>query len=179
MTFLVLFSALLAEQLRPLRQGNPVHAAYARFARYLQQQFDAGEQRQGVVAWLLAVAPLTLAVLIALWLASQLNQTLAWLMSVAVLYVCMGLRLPGDFLNKINNLLAIGEVSAAREQLRAWRNEDCDELNSGAIARLAIEQGLLSSHRQLFAPMAWFLVAGPAGASRCARSRSSIGCRRA
>lgn len=164
MKFLVLLSALLLEQLRPLRQGNRAHAAYARFAHYLQQQFDAGQYRQGVVAWLLAVLPLTVLAWVLLALAATVNTTLAWALSVGVLYVCVGFRQFSNFFNRINNLLKIDEVPAARSQLHQWRNVDCSELDSNALARVAIEQGLMASHRYVFGPVAWFLVAGPAGA---------------
>lgn len=164
MKFLVLLTALLIEQVRPLRQGNRVHAAYARYARYLQQQFDAGEARQGMVAWLLAIVPITLLVLAAQWLLSAVSLTLAWLFSAAVLYVAVGFRQFSNFFNKINSLLQSGEIPAAREQLRQWRNEDATELDANAVARVSIELGLMHSHHNVFGPVAWFLVFGPAGA---------------
>ena len=53
MKFLALLAVLLIEQLRPLRQGNAAHEAFARFAQYLRLQFDAGQYRQGVMdGWL-------------------------------------------------------------------------------------------------------------------------------
>jgi adenosylcobinamide-phosphate synthase len=164
MKLIVLFSALLLEQVRPLRQGNRLHAAYGRHAQYLQQQFDAGEYRQGVIAWLLAVVPLTLAVLIIERLLSSFSAPLAWLFGSAILYATVGFRSFSNFFNKINELLNQGEVVAARSQLHRWRNEDCSELSSDAVARVAIELGLVSSHRHVFAPVAWFLVFGAAGA---------------
>lgn len=164
MKFIVLLTALLIEQVRPLRQGNRVHAAYARFSHYVQQQFDAGEYRQGVIAWLLAVAPLTLLVLSFEWWLSSLNATLAWLAAAALLYVAVGFRQFSNYFNKINSLLSSGEVSAARLQLQLWRNADAGELDAGAVARVAIELGLMHAHRHVFAPVAWFLVFGAAGA---------------
>lgn len=164
MKLIVLITALLLEQMRPLSQGNRVHAVYGRFTQYLQQQFDAGEYRQGVIAWILAVVPLTLAVLMIDWMLCSINTTLAWLFGVGVLYVTVGFRQFSNLFNKINNLLKIDYLQDAREQLRQWRNQDCSTLDANAIARVAIEQGLLSSHRQVFAPVLWFLVFGAAGA---------------
>jgi adenosylcobinamide-phosphate synthase len=80
------------------------------------------------------------------------------------LYVAVGFRQFSNFFNKINSLLSSGEVPAAREQLRQWRNEDASELDGSAVARVAIELGLMQSHRNVFAPVAWFLLLGPAGA---------------
>jgi adenosylcobinamide-phosphate synthase len=164
MKFIVLLTVLLIEQARPLRRDNRVHAAYARFVRYLQQQFDAGEYRQGVVAWLLAVAPLTLLVFALEWWLSSTNATLAWLFGAGVLYVTVGFRQFSNFFNKINNLLNSDALPEAREQLRLWRNEDASELDANAVARVAIELGLMHTHRNVFGPVAWFLVLGPAGA---------------
>jgi len=164
MKFFVLFAVLLIEQVRPLRQGNAVHTAYGEWAQYLQQKFDAGLYRQGVVAWVLAVAPLTLLVFAGEWLLSLVSAPLAWLFSIGVLYVTVGFRTFSNFFNEINSLLKYNEVPAAREQLRQWRNEDTSELDSNAVARVAIELGFMASHRNVFGPVAWFVVFGAAGA---------------
>lgn len=164
MKILALFAALLIEQMRPLRQDNPLYAAYAQFTHYLRQQFDAGQYRQGVIAWLLAVVPLTLLVFAAAWLLSATSTPLAWLFSAGVLYITVGFRKFSNFFTEVNNALRAGEVAAAREHLQRWRNQDCSALDSNAVARVAIELGLVSSHRHVFGPVAWFLVFGPAGA---------------
>jgi adenosylcobinamide-phosphate synthase len=164
MKLIVILTALLIEQLRPLRQGNAVHGAYARFVQYLQHQYDAGEYRQGAVAWTLAVAPLPLLVFAVAWGLSDINATLAWLFGAAVLYITVGFRQFSNLFNKINRLLDDGDVPAARAQLQLWRNEDASGLDSNAVARVAIELGLVHSHRHVFGPLAWFLVLGPAGA---------------
>lgn len=164
MKFLILLTALLIEQVRPLRAGNRAHAAYLRYAKYLQQQFDAGEYRQGVTAWVVAVAPLTLAVFALEWALTEVNDVAAWLFSAGVLYVIVGFRQFSNYFNKINVLLNVGEVSTARERLREWCQQDCSAFDANTIARVAIEQGLVSSHRYVFAPVAWFIVFGATGA---------------
>ena len=45
-----------------MRKGNPVHGAFRRYAELLEGQLNAGEYRQGMLAWVLAVAPPALAV---------------------------------------------------------------------------------------------------------------------
>lgn len=164
MKLLALLVALLIEQVRPLRQGNRAHAAYGYFAQYLRQLLDAGQYRQGVMAWIAAVMPLTLLVLVADWLLWRLNGPLALLFNIGMLYFTVGFRRFSNFFNEINNLMKSGDVAAAREQLRRWRGEDSSELNSNDVARVAIELGLLSSHRNVFGPVVWFMVFGPAGA---------------
>lgn len=164
MKLLAILAVLLIEQVKPLRRDNSVHAAYARFASYVQQRFDAGQYRQGVVAWLLAVVPLTLLVVVAHALLWHVNGAAAWLLAVGVLYLTMGFRAFSHFFNETDRLLKIGDVAGAREQLRLWRNQDGSALDAAAVARVAIEEGLVASHRSVFAPLIWFLAAGPGGA---------------
>ena len=164
MKFLALLVVLLIEQVRPLRQDNGVHAAFTRFAHYLRLGLDAGQYRQGVMAWLAAVAPLTLLVFAGEWMLSRVSTALALGFSIGVLYVIVGFRKFSNYFNEINNLLRHGELADARAQLRLWRNQDCSELNSVAVAGVAIELGLMASHRNVFGPVAWFMLCGPAGA---------------
>ena len=51
MTFLSLIGALLLEQWRPLRTGNRLYVAFARYVNRLGQNFNAGQYRDGVISW--------------------------------------------------------------------------------------------------------------------------------
>ena len=164
MKFLLLLIALLIEQVRPLRRDNPLHAGYEAFAQYLRRQFDAGEYRHGVVAWLIAVVPFTVLVFVAEWLLARVSGPLALLWGIAVLYVTVGFRQFSNFFNDINSALKNGDLAAARAQLARWRAEDSSELTSGEVARVAIELGLTAAYRNVFGPVVWFVVLGPAGA---------------
>ena len=53
MKFLALLAALVLEQTRPMRRENPIHLGNASCAAALKHYFDAGQYRQGVIAWLL------------------------------------------------------------------------------------------------------------------------------
>jgi cobalamin biosynthesis protein CobD/CbiB len=164
MKFLVLLIALLFEQVRPLRRNNPLHAGYDTFARFLRSQFDAGEYRQGVAAWVIAVVPITVGVFVAEWLLYRVSAPLALLWGIVVLYVTVGFRQFSYFYNEINIALKDGDVATARAQLARWRAEDSGELTPGEVARVAIELGLTASHRNVFGPVVWFVALGPAGA---------------
>src|SRR5688572_25406341 len=164
MTFLSLLAALLLEQARPLRQRNRFHQAFEDYAATLEHHFNGGEFRHGVVAWLLAVAPL-LAVTLALhFAASAVGSPLAWAWNVAVLYLTMGFRQFSHYFTEILRTLSNEDVTAARALLGEWRGESAGEFSATEIARVAIEQGLLASHRHVFGTIAWFIVLGPAGA---------------
>lgn len=163
MKLLAILAALLLEQVRPLRRDNRAHAAYEQLAHYVQQKFDAGAYRHGVMAWFIAVVPLALLVLVVHWLLWHFNAPAAWLFALGVLYLTMGFRQFSHFFNETGRLLKIGDVAGAREQLRRWRNEDSSALSAEAVARMAIELGLVASHRGVFGPVVWFLLLGPAG----------------
>src|SRR5262245_4747460 len=145
MKFLSLVVALVLEQVRPLREGNRLYLWFDRYARRLEQEFNGGEFRHGVVAWLLAVAPL-LAVTIAVYYAAySIGPPLAWLWSIAVLYITMGFRRVSHYFTEILRALSNEDVATARKLLSEWRGESAAEFSVTEIARVAIEQGLLAS----------------------------------
>jgi cobalamin biosynthesis protein CobD/CbiB len=76
----------------------------------------------------------------------------------------VGFRQFSHFFTGIHLALRQGELDEARRLLAEWRGRSGDRLSSGDIARLAIEQALLDSHRHVFAPLLWFALLGPAGA---------------
>lgn len=164
MKFLTLVAALLLEQVRPLRQGNPVYLLFTRYAASLERHFNGGQYHHGVAAWLLAVVP-AVAVTLALYLLLfRMNPILGWLWNIAVLYLTMGFRQFSHYFTEIIQGLQEGRLDAAREYLGNWRGQSAAEFSHNEIARVAIELGLISSHRHVFGPVASFIVLGPAGA---------------
>jgi cobalamin biosynthesis protein CobD/CbiB len=164
MTFLSLVVALLLEQVRPLRQDNRIHLWFARYAMRLERQFNAGHYRDGIVAWVLAVLPAVAIVLAVQLLLHRVSPPLAWLWSIAVLYLTMGFRQFSHYFTEIMRVARDDDLAAARDYLGKWRGESVDEFNGGEIARVAIELGLIGAHRHVFGTIALFAVFGPAGA---------------
>jgi adenosylcobinamide-phosphate synthase len=164
MKFLSLLAALVIEQLRPLRQGNPVHRLFARYSMYLARQLDGGEYRHGLIAWLFAVLPPVMVALAVYLALHSVSVTAAWLWNVAVLYLTMGFRQFSHPFTEIMEALREARVDAAREELGRWRGEGAAALGDSEIARVAIEQALLATHRHVFGTIAWFLAAGAPGA---------------
>jgi adenosylcobinamide-phosphate synthase len=164
-TFLAILAALALEQWRapPLRQD--LVRAFLRWAGWLERRFNAGEARHGAVALVLAVGvPVALVEGIALLL-YQLSPVLAAAWSVVVLYLSVGFRGFSHAFTEIAEALREGDVPRARRALTGWRGASGLELGSGEIARLAIEQGVVDAHRNIFGPLLWFLVLpGPGGA---------------
>jgi cobalamin biosynthesis protein CobD/CbiB len=164
MTFLALVGALLLEQWRPLRAGNRLYLAFARYVNRIAHNFNAGQYRDGVISWLLAVVPVAFATVVVYAISRHFNGFLALAWNIAVLYLALGFRQFSHYYNDIMLALTAGDVARAREILGRWRGEAARELPAGEIARLAIEQGLIRSHRHVFGVMAWFVLLGPVGA---------------
>ncbi|KPK33369.1 MAG: threonine-phosphate decarboxylase [Betaproteobacteria bacterium SG8_40] len=165
MTLISLVFAFLIEQLRPLPRVNPVHSLLAGYTNNVAGQFNAGERRQGVFAWLVAVLPWVLGVFLVHLLLDEASNVLSLAFNVAVLYFLIGFRQFAGSFNEILDALRNEDTDAARQALAGWRNQSADELNSGEIAKLAIENGLVDVHRHVFGVMFWFVVLpGPTGA---------------
>ncbi len=164
MTFLSLVGALLLEQWRPLRTGNRLYVAFARYVNHIAQKFNAGSYRDGVISWLLAVVPVALVTLLVYSVSRHVSGLLALAWNVAILYLALGFRQFSHFYNDVLVALRANDLARAREVLGNWRGEPARELPAGEIARVAIELGLFRAHRNVFGVMAWFVVLGPVGA---------------
>lgn len=164
MTFLSLVGALLLEQWRPLRTGNRLYVVFARYVNRIAQNFNAGQYRDGVISWLLAVMPVALVTLLVYIVSRHVSGLLALAWNVAVLYLALGFRQFSHFYNDVLVALRANDLTRAREVLGNWRGESVQALPASEIARVAIELGLIRSHRHVFGVMAWFVVLGPVGA---------------
>jgi adenosylcobinamide-phosphate synthase len=162
--FLSLLAALLLEQVYPLRHGNPVHAAFMRYAEALERHLNAGQYYHGVIAWMLAVLPFVIVTLVVYHLLYAVSPVLAWAWNIGVLYLTMGFRQFSHYFREIAQGLRDGNIAKAREYLARWRGEPTADLTASEVTRLALELALVGSHRHVFGPIAWFLVLGPAGA---------------
>ncbi|HZP94382.1 MAG TPA: CobD/CbiB family protein [Burkholderiales bacterium] len=165
MNFLSLLVAFLIEQVWPLNPRCTVYRLYARYAVLLGRHFNAGESRQGVIAWLLGVLPWAALAWIVYYLLGSVNVVLAWGWNVLVLYVTMGFRQFSHGFTTIAEALRAGDLDAARRELGEWRGDSATEYSGTEIAKVAIEEGLIGAHQHVFGVMFWFLVLpGPAGA---------------
>lgn len=164
MTFLALILALLLEQWRPLRTGNVLYMAFARYVNRLAQSLNAGQYRDGAIAWTLAVLPAALLTFIVYLLSRQLSwiAVLGW--NIVVLYLALGFRQFSHFYTDVAAALRAGDLPRARAVIARWRGDTANELTAGEVARVAIELGLLRSHRHVFGVIVWFVLLGAAGA---------------
>jgi adenosylcobinamide-phosphate synthase len=165
MSFLSILFTLLIEQARPLTPRNAVHRWYVRYVNSLGSHFNAGEQDQGMVAWLLAVLPWVLVSGAIYYFLLDISIAAAFLWNVVVLYVTMGFRQFSHTFTEIVEALRLGEVDRARTLLGDFRGESAAEYTGTEIAKVTIEEGLINSHRHVFGVIFWFLILpGPCGA---------------
>ncbi|HYD56230.1 MAG TPA: CobD/CbiB family protein [Burkholderiales bacterium] len=165
MGVLAIVAALVLEQWRPLAERKGVAAALGGYAASLEQAFNGGERRHGLVAWLVAVVPAVVGVAIlhaVLWAAHPL---LALLLNVAALYLTLGFRQFSHHFTQIQLAIKSGDVDRARTELEAWRGASGVVRSREEVIRLAIEQALVASHRHVFGVLLWFIILpGPSGA---------------
>jgi adenosylcobinamide-phosphate synthase len=165
MGLISLIAALLLEQWRPLADQRYLFSQVARYANFLERQFNAGEAQQGVVAWFVAVLPPFLAAWLVHALLLRWSPLFAIAFNVLALYFTMGFRQFSHYFTDLHLALKQDDLARARELLAAWRGHDCGDLSREDIARLAIEEALAASHRHVFAVVFWFVVLpGPSGA---------------
>jgi adenosylcobinamide-phosphate synthase len=169
MNFIAILVALLLEQGRPLGPDNPVHRVAVAWARWARRSLDAGEVRQGWLAWLLAAAvPAGFAGGVYLLL-SEFSVVLSLFWLVLVLYVTLGFRQFSHHFTAIREALESGDEDAARAELATWQQVEVGRLPRSEIVRHVIEHSALSAHRHVFGVLLAFIVLaicglGPAGA---------------
>ncbi|TXT27451.1 MAG: adenosylcobinamide-phosphate synthase [Gallionellaceae bacterium] len=169
MSLFSLIAALLLEQLHPLASRAFPHSWLNGYTQFFQHHFNAGERKQGQLAWLIAVL-LPLSASAALyWLLYRAHPVFAWAFCVLVLYVTLGFRQFSHYFTDIHQALRDGDLEKSRALLSGWRGAPSHELSPGEVARVAIEEALLASHHHVFGVTAWFVITmllglGPSGA---------------
>lgn len=164
MTLLSIVAGLLLEQARPAAERRFLHQFALRSAAFLENQFNDGEIRHGAIAWMIAVLPPVLLLLVVEQTLRRFEPMVALALNVLVLYVTVGFRQYSHYFTDIHLALRMGEIARSRDLIATWRRRRSDRLSSSEVARLSIEEALVSSHRHVFAPVFWFVVLGPAGA---------------
>lgn len=165
MTLISLIIALLLEQVRPLDVARWIQAPLMRLAEALEGLLNDGQSRHGTMAWLLAVLPATLATALIHYALYRVQPLLAFAFNIGVLYLTMGFRHVSHYFTDIHLALQAGELDHARSLIGEWRGRGAERLSSGEVARLAIEEALVASHRHVFGVVFWFVVLpGPSGA---------------
>ena len=165
MTLFSIFCVLLIEQFRPLRADNPVYGWIVILAARIEHSFNAGRAEHGRLAWLVMMVALVLPTLLVHWLcglAAPIVQ-LAW--TLVIVYLTLGFRHYSHYFSAIQLALDNNDLTEARRLLAEWTRQDVPEADAQEIARLAVENALVTTHRHVFGVFFWLLMpVGPAGA---------------
>jgi adenosylcobinamide-phosphate synthase len=77
----------------------------------------------------------------------------------------MGFRHYSHYFTAIQAALNNGELTEARHLLSEWTGQDVRDLDVHDVARLSVENALITTHRHVFGVFLWLLLPiGPAGA---------------
>jgi cobalamin biosynthesis protein CobD/CbiB len=165
MGVIAIIVALLIEQWRPLGERKELRSALNAWLGWLEQTFNAGEERHGVIAWLVAVLP-PLAAAAALNAAlCAVHPFLAFLFHVGVLYLTLGFRQFSHHFTQLQLAIKSGDIDRARALLDEYRGASGVVRTREEVIRLAIEEALLAAHRHVFGVILWYmLLPGPSGA---------------
>jgi adenosylcobinamide-phosphate synthase len=166
MTLFSLVFALLLERWRSSDHRNSAAVMFLSYADALGRYFNTGIRHHGIAAWFAAVLPI---VVVAGWIyyfLYSLSPILACAWNVTILYFTMGFRQFSESFLEVKAALKNGDTLLARELLKdlGGQTTETEDLGSQQIARMAIEMGLIYSHRYLFAIIICFVILpGPVG----------------
>lgn len=164
MTFLSILCALLIEQIKPMRADNPIYGAIKLFAVRVEGWFNAGQAEQGRLGWIIFITALVVPTILVYWLFSKISPFLAFAWSVVIAYLTLGFRHYSHYFSSIQLALTSGDEAAARDLLAEWTGQDTTGMEVPEVARIAVENALITSHRHVFGVFFWFLMPlGPAG----------------
>ena len=165
MSVIAIIAALVIEQWRPLGERKAVHGTLAAWASWLEQTFNGGERRHGMIAWFVAVLPPVALALAVHYLLATVHVLLALAFNIAVLYLTLGFRQFSHYFTDIQLAVKEGDLERARGLLERWRGASGVVRTREEVIRLSIEEALLASHRHVFGVLLWYLVLpGPSGA---------------
>lgn len=167
MTLVSLLLALVLEQLKPFKAARYLYPLLESLGQYFEDRFNDGQAKHGAIAWCLLVLPPTVLVAVAYFLIYTTHPLLALLFNMVVLYCTMGFRHSSHFFTRIHASLRTQDLPGARKLLGEWRGHLHELSSTNEVVRLTIEEGIVGSHRQVFAVIVWFVlmpVPGPCGA---------------
>jgi adenosylcobinamide-phosphate synthase len=137
------------------RRWHPL-VGFGRMAAAVERRVYGPARWRGVLAWLVAVVPLTV---LAAWLA----QLSGWgvVFSIWAVYFAVGHKSLHDHLRPVATALAVGDEAEARLRVARVVSRDSAALD---IAAAATETTLENGNDGVFGALFWFAVAGAPGA---------------
>lgn len=126
----------------------------------VRKQNGFSVRQQGVIAWVIAVIPLTLAVTALLVLAVQLSLALYVVLSSILVYLTLGGRSLVEHADNIYKPLQADDIESARYQVSLIVSRNTEKMSAQDITSSTVESVLENGNDAVFAPMFWFIVFG-------------------
>jgi adenosylcobinamide-phosphate synthase len=173
MVFFTVLLVLLVEQARALSPDNRIHRMVRGSVAWAEGFFHAGQERHyGVMALVGLTGGWTLAAFVLWWLLASWALGLAWLLTLALLYLTIGFRQFSQRFTDMQLALNQNDIARAADIYLDWRRQTRPDaelslvgLDASRLVRLALEHALVCAFRQVFAVLFWFMVLpGPSGA---------------
>ncbi|PCH59155.1 MAG: cobalamin biosynthesis protein CobD [SAR86 cluster bacterium] len=127
----------------------------------LEKQFNGGRYWQGVFAWAVVVIPVLSILGIILWLSS--SYSMAVIISSICLYFSIAWRSLREHGLAVMTSLNIA-LPPAQQAVARIVSRDTSQMTRVDVIRATIESMLENGADAIFAPLFWFLIAGPFGA---------------
>lgn len=163
-TALVAIAAVLLDAwLGEPRRAHPL-VAFGRLAGAIEARLHADRRGRGVLAWLLAVLPLTAATAVLVFGAQRTSPLLAAALSAAVLYLAIGHRSLHEHARPVADALQAGRLDEARAAVGRMVSRDTAALDASQVAAAATESVLENGNDAVFGALFWFAVLGAPGA---------------
>jgi adenosylcobinamide-phosphate synthase len=149
-----------------VRRWHPL-VGFGNWAIALERRLNQGDQdgrrfTRGVLAWMLAVLPLTALAALLVWaLALPVLQAAA---HVLMLYFCLGMRSLRDHNLPIAEALAQNDLPNARRLTSYIVSRDTTSASEVELTRASAESLLENGNDAVFGTLFWFMVAGGPGA---------------
>lgn len=157
----IVLLALVLDRWLPDRGGFRLWDWYSDWAESIEERFNGGLRSQGIAALLLAVAPISVVILLASIVLGQIAAVLALLFSATVLYFCVDLYRLGQLSQAVAAALEADNAAEAAARLKELTGKDTIETTTAGIAHATVEAVLKQANSHAIAPIFWLLVLGP------------------
>lgn len=145
------------------RRAHPL-VAFGRLARGIEARLHGDHRAAGVLAWIVAVVPLTLVVGGAAVAIGRLSPALQLLASAGVLYAALGWRSLREHALPVAEALEGDRLDEARAAVGRIVSRDTAALDASQVATAATESVLENGNDAVFGALFWFVVLGAPGA---------------
>ncbi|MYM37504.1 cobalamin biosynthesis protein [Duganella sp. FT94W] len=146
-----------------VRRWHPL-VGFGNWAMALERRLNRGDMRfaRGMLAWMLAVLPLTALAALLVWALAVPPVQAAF--HALLLYFCLGMRSLRDHNLPIADALAQSDLPGARRLTSYIVSRDTTSASEVELTKASAESLLENGNDAVFATLFWFIVAGGPGA---------------